>query len=142
VWARGTRGFSQVVRADVGVEFASRAYIACAQAYRLRHRIIEPGKPMRSGYIEGYFGNVRTGGSTTTGPRPCLRQLPAAIADRRQASPREMTSSFPMTEACTIWRPLATDLRRGDRAAHAVVQRMPVGPAAAAAVAARIRWRT
>jgi hypothetical protein len=33
-------------------------YIAWAQAHRLRHRLIELGKPMRSGYIEGYFGKV------------------------------------------------------------------------------------
>jgi transposase InsO family protein len=48
----------QLVRTDVGVEFASRPYIAWAQAHRLRHRLIELGKPMQSGYIEGYFGKV------------------------------------------------------------------------------------
>ena len=45
------RGYPCAIRTDNGPEFTSRAFIAWAQAHRIRHILIEPGRPMQNGYI-------------------------------------------------------------------------------------------
>jgi putative transposase len=44
----------QAVRTDNGLEFTSRAFMACAQAHGIRHIPIQPGRPMQNGYIESF----------------------------------------------------------------------------------------
>jgi putative transposase len=53
------RGYPQAVRTDNGPEFTSRAFMAWAQAHRIRHILIEPGRPMQNGYIESFNGKFR-----------------------------------------------------------------------------------
>jgi transposase InsO family protein len=48
------RGYLAAVRTDNGPEFNSRAFIAWAQGYGIRHILIEPGRPMQNGYIESF----------------------------------------------------------------------------------------
>ena len=53
------RGYPAAVRTDNGPEFTSRAFIAWAQGHRIRHILIEPGRPMQNGYIESFNGRFR-----------------------------------------------------------------------------------
>lgn len=53
------RGYPAAVRTDNGPEFTSRAFIAWTQAHRIRHILIEPGRPMQNGYIESFNGRFR-----------------------------------------------------------------------------------
>ena len=53
------RGYPAAVRTDNGPEFTSRAFIAWTQRHRIRHLLIEPGKPMQNGYIESFNGKFR-----------------------------------------------------------------------------------
>ncbi len=53
------RGYPAAVRTDNGPEFTSRAFIAWTQEHRIRHLLIEPGKPMQNGYIESFNGKFR-----------------------------------------------------------------------------------
>lgn len=53
------RGYPAAVRTDNGPEFTSRAFIAWTQAHRIRHILIEPGRPMQNGYIERFNGRFR-----------------------------------------------------------------------------------
>jgi putative transposase len=53
------RGYPTAVRTDNGPEFTSRAFIAWTQAHRVRHLLIEPGKPMQNGTIESFNGKFR-----------------------------------------------------------------------------------
>lgn len=53
------RGYPQAVRTDNGPEFTSRAFLAWTQQHRIRHILIQPGKPMQNGYIESFNGKFR-----------------------------------------------------------------------------------
>lgn len=53
------RGYPTAVRTDNGPEFTSRAFIGWAQAHRIVHLLIEPGRPMQNGYIESFNGKFR-----------------------------------------------------------------------------------
>jgi len=53
------RGYPRAVRTDNGPEFTSRAFMAWAQAHRIRHILIQPGRPMQNGYIESFNGKFR-----------------------------------------------------------------------------------
>ncbi len=53
------RGYPKAVRTDNGPEFTSRAFIAWAQQHRIRHLLIQPGKPMQNGYVESFNGKFR-----------------------------------------------------------------------------------
>jgi putative transposase len=53
------RGYPLAVRTDNGPEFTSRAFMAWAQSHRVRHILIEPGRPMQNGYIESFNGKFR-----------------------------------------------------------------------------------
>jgi putative transposase len=53
------RGYPAAVRTDNGPEFTSRAFIAWTIEHRVRHLLIEPGKPMQNGYIESFNGRFR-----------------------------------------------------------------------------------
>lgn len=53
------RGYPAAVRTDNGPEFTSRAFIAWTQEHRIRHILIEPGRPMQNGYIESFNGKFR-----------------------------------------------------------------------------------
>ncbi|MDW8312012.1 MAG: IS3 family transposase [Burkholderiales bacterium] len=53
------RGYPAAVRTDNGPEFLSRAFIAWTQKHRVRHLLIEPGKPMQNGTIESFNGKFR-----------------------------------------------------------------------------------
>ncbi len=53
------RGYPQAVRTDNGPEFTSRAFIAWTQQHGIRHRLIQPGKPMQNGYVESFNGKFR-----------------------------------------------------------------------------------
>jgi putative transposase len=53
------RGYPAAVRTDNGPEFTSRAFIAWTIKHRVRHLLIEPGKPMQNGYIESFNGKFR-----------------------------------------------------------------------------------
>jgi putative transposase len=47
------------VRTDQGPEFASRAFMAWAQATGVRHILNQPGKPTQNAYIERFNGKFR-----------------------------------------------------------------------------------
>ena len=47
------------VRTDNGPEFTSAVFMAWAQTHRIRHILIEPGRPMQNGYIESFNGKFR-----------------------------------------------------------------------------------
>ena len=53
------RGYPAAVRTDNGPEFTSRAFIAWTIKHRVRHLLIQPGKPMQNGYIESFNGKFR-----------------------------------------------------------------------------------
>jgi putative transposase len=53
------RGYPGAVRTDNGPEFTSRAFIAWTQSHRIRHILIQPGRPMQNGYIESFNGKFR-----------------------------------------------------------------------------------
>ena len=53
------RGYPLAVRTDNGPEFTSRAFMAWAHKHRIRHILIEPGRPMQNGYIESFNGKFR-----------------------------------------------------------------------------------
>lgn len=53
------RGYPAAVRTDNGPEFTSRAFLGWVQTKRIRHLLIEPGKPMQNGYIESFNGKLR-----------------------------------------------------------------------------------
>ena len=53
------RGYPAAVRTDNGPEFTSRAFIAWTIEHRVRHLLIQPGKPMQNGYIESFNGKFR-----------------------------------------------------------------------------------
>jgi putative transposase len=53
------RGYPLAVRTDNGSEFTSRAFMAWANTHRIRHILIEPGRPMQNGYIESFNGKFR-----------------------------------------------------------------------------------
>lgn len=53
------RGYPHAVRTDNGPEFTSRAFLGWVQRKRIRHLLIEPGKPMQNGYIESFNGKLR-----------------------------------------------------------------------------------
>ena len=55
----GQRPLPRMIRVDHGPEFTSRAFIAWAQGHRIRHILIEPGRPMQNGYIESFNGKFR-----------------------------------------------------------------------------------
>jgi hypothetical protein len=42
-----------------GPEFTSRAFIGWARSHRIRHILMEPGRPMQNGYIESFNGRFR-----------------------------------------------------------------------------------
>ena len=53
------RGYPSAVRTGNGPEFTSRDFMAWAQQHRVRHILIEPGRPMQNGYIESFNGKFR-----------------------------------------------------------------------------------
>lgn len=53
------RGYPRVVRTDNGPEFTSRAFMGWAQAKGIRHRLIDPGRPMQNAFIESFNGRLR-----------------------------------------------------------------------------------
>ena len=53
------RGYPCAVRTDNGPEFTGRAFLGWVQTKRIRHLLIEPGKPMQNGYIESFNGKLR-----------------------------------------------------------------------------------
>ncbi len=53
------RGYPLAVRTDNGPEFTSRAFMGWVQTHGIRHILIEPGRPMQSGYIERFNGKFR-----------------------------------------------------------------------------------
>jgi putative transposase len=53
------RGYPRVVRTDNGPEFTSRAFLRWAQAKGIRHRLIDPGRPMQNAFIESFNGRLR-----------------------------------------------------------------------------------
>ena len=57
--AARVRGYPLAVRTDNGPEFTSRAFMAWAHKHRIRHILIEPGRPMQNGYIESFNGKFR-----------------------------------------------------------------------------------
>lgn len=57
--ARRRFGYPLAVRTDNGPEFTSRAFMGWAHKHRIRHILIEPGRPMQNGYIESFNGKFR-----------------------------------------------------------------------------------
>jgi putative transposase len=53
------RGSPQVVRADNGLEFTSRAFMAWTQAHGILQVLIQQRYPMQSGDIKGFDGKFR-----------------------------------------------------------------------------------
>jgi putative transposase len=53
------RGYPQAVRTDNGPEFTSRVFLAWTKKHKIKHLLIEPGKPMQNGYIESFNGKFR-----------------------------------------------------------------------------------
>jgi putative transposase len=53
------RGYPRVVRTDNGPEFTSRAFMGWALARGIRHRLIDPGRPMQNAFIESFNGRLR-----------------------------------------------------------------------------------
>jgi putative transposase len=47
------------VRTDNEPEFTSRAFLGWINTHRIRHILIEPGRPMQNGYIESFNGQVQ-----------------------------------------------------------------------------------
>lgn len=60
VWRRACfRGCPPAVRIDNGPGFTSRAFMARTQQHGVEHLLIEPGRPMQNGYVEGCGGKFR-----------------------------------------------------------------------------------
>ena len=53
------RGYPDVVRTDNGPEITSRTFMGWAQSHGNRNILIEPSRPMQSGYIESFNGKFR-----------------------------------------------------------------------------------
>ena len=53
------RGYPKAVRTDNGPEFTSRAFMAWTGKHRIRHILIQLGRPMQNGYIESFNGKFR-----------------------------------------------------------------------------------
>ena len=53
------RGYPKIVRSDNGPEFTSRAFMGWALHHGIRHILIQPGRPMQTGYIESFNGRFR-----------------------------------------------------------------------------------
>lgn len=53
------RGYPQAMRTDHGPEFTSRVFTAWTQRHGVKHRLIDPGKPMQNGYIESAHGHLK-----------------------------------------------------------------------------------
>ncbi len=106
------RGYPAVVRTDNGPGFASRAFMAWAQAHGIRHLLIEPGRPMQNGYIESFNGKFRD---------ECLNehwfetlaQARTAIADWRQdyneIRPHSSCRRMPPAKFAALYRQHAAD---------------------------------
>lgn len=50
------RGYPRAVRTDNGPEFTSRVFLAWTRKHKIKHLLIEPGRPMQNGYIESFNG--------------------------------------------------------------------------------------
>ena len=106
------RGYPAAVRTDNGPEFTSRAFIAWTIKHRVRHLLIQPGKPMQNGYIESFNGKFRD---------ECLNehwfqtlsQARAVIADWRrdynEVRPHGTIGRIPPAEFAARHRRLAGD---------------------------------
>jgi putative transposase len=106
------RGYPAAVRTDNGPEFTSRAFIAWTIKHRVRHLLIQPGKPMQNGYIESFNGKFRD---------ECLNehwfqtlsQARAVIADWRrdynEVRPHGTIGRIPPAEFAARQRRLAGD---------------------------------
>lgn len=53
------RGYPRAVRTDNGPEFTSRVFLAWTRKHKIKHLLIEPGRPMQNGYIESFNGKFR-----------------------------------------------------------------------------------
>lgn len=53
------RGYPRAVRTDNGPEFTSRVFLAWTKKHKIKHLLIEPGRPMQNGYIESFNGKFR-----------------------------------------------------------------------------------
>lgn len=53
------RGFPRYIRSDNGPEFISRDFRKFCCSHRIRHRRIEPGKPVQNSYIERFNRSFR-----------------------------------------------------------------------------------
>ena len=53
------RGYPVAVRTDNGPKFTSHVFLAWASLHRIRHILIQPGRPMQNGYIESFNGKFR-----------------------------------------------------------------------------------
>lgn len=53
------RGYPRAVRTDNGPEFTSRVFLAWTRKHKVKHLLIEPGRPMQNGYIESFNGKFR-----------------------------------------------------------------------------------
>ena len=54
-----TRGLPRVLRTDNGLEFCGRAMLTWAHERRVALRLIPPGKPMQSAFVESFNGRFR-----------------------------------------------------------------------------------
>ncbi len=53
------RGYPCAVRTDNGPEFTSRVFLVWTRKHKIKHLLIEPGRPMQNGYIESFNGKFR-----------------------------------------------------------------------------------